>query len=96
MARLDALDIGGTAVLKGTVAPVAEVPLDPEQLVRGQRTVTGVHNYEPRHLAEAVDFLVGDGMHLPWERMLGRPVDLVDLPSAFASPDGSYRTPVRL
>lgn len=96
VACLDALDIGGTAVLAGTVAPVPEVPFDPERLVRGWRTVTGVHNYEPRHLDQAVSFLAADGTALPWDRLLGTPIDLAGLASAFSRPDGAYRTPVRL
>lgn len=95
VACLDALDIGGTAVLAGTVAPVPDVPVDPERLVRGWRTVTGVHNYEPRHLYEAVEFLAADGKNLPWDRLLGPPINLTDLASAFDRPDGAYRTPVR-
>ena len=71
-------------------------PIDPEQLVRGWRTVTGVHNYEARHLIEAVDFFATDGKDLPWDRMLGTLLDLADLASAFDRPDGAYRTPVWL
>ncbi|WP_368502621.1 alcohol dehydrogenase catalytic domain-containing protein [Corynebacterium sp.] len=44
------LDIGARAVLVGSVATSPAVDLDPEWIVRGWRTVTGVHNYEPRHL----------------------------------------------
>lgn len=93
---LDALDLGGTAVLAGTVAPVGEVGLDPELLVRGLRTVTGVHNYEPRHLHRAVEFLAGPGTALPWERILGPAVELTELASAFTTEGGSFRTPVTI
>jgi putative phosphonate catabolism associated alcohol dehydrogenase len=48
---------GGTCVLAGTVAPVGDVPLDPERLVRRQATVRGVHNYRPDDLVTAVDHL---------------------------------------
>lgn len=48
---------GGTCVLAGTVAPVGDVPIDPERLVRRQATVRGVHNYRPDDLAAAVDHL---------------------------------------
>lgn len=83
-ACLDSLDIGGTAVLAGSVAPAGEVGLDPEQLVRGWQTVAGVHNYEPRHLAEAVDFLVSAGDVLPWEDILDGPIGLSDLEAEFS------------
>lgn len=81
---LAALNIGGTAVLAGTVAPVGDIALDPEWLVRGWRTITGVHNYEPHHLTEAVAFLEAEGEHIPWDAVLGGPVTLDELPAAFA------------
>ncbi|MFE7777143.1 zinc-binding dehydrogenase [Streptomyces sp. NPDC057445] len=56
---LAALDTGGTAVLAGSVSPAGSVPLDPEWMVRGLRTVTGVHNYRPADLQAAVTFLAG-------------------------------------
>lgn len=84
-AALDALAVGGTAVLAGTVAPVGDVDLDPEWLVRGWRTVTGVHNYEPHHLEQAVEFLAQQGGLLPWGRVLGQRYRLAELPQAFAA-----------
>lgn len=48
---------GGTCVLAGTVAPVGEVAIDPERLVRRQATIRGVHNYRPSDLTVAVDHL---------------------------------------
>ncbi|MGW4693696.1 zinc-binding dehydrogenase [Kitasatospora cineracea] len=54
---LDALAVGGRAVLVGSVSPGPAVALDPERLVRGLHTVVGVHNYRPRDLDAAVRFL---------------------------------------
>jgi putative phosphonate catabolism associated alcohol dehydrogenase len=51
------LRIGARAVLVGSVFPVPPISLLPEQLVRRQLTLTGVHNYAPKHLAAAVAFL---------------------------------------
>lgn len=79
---LASLDIGGRAVLAGTVAPVGDVQVDPEWLVRGWRTVTGVHNYEPRHLEEAVAFLDSEG---------DQPVPLDRLPEVFATASPAAR-----
>ncbi|WIM67117.1 alcohol dehydrogenase catalytic domain-containing protein [Corynebacterium breve] len=87
-----ALKVGGIAVLAGSVTPTKPINLDPEWLVRGWRTITGVHNYEPRHIKQAVDFLVTFGSVLPWGRILGGPIPLADLPIAFAHPDGAMRT----
>ncbi|TGD31515.1 dehydrogenase [Brevibacterium sp. S22] len=91
---LGSLGIGGTVVLAGSVTPGPEVSIDPEQMVRGWRTVTGVHNFEPHHLAEAVDFLAGDGAQLPWEDILAGPIPLADLPTEFAEPSRGLRTVV--
>lgn len=93
---LSSLGIGGTAVLAGSVAPGPDVDIDPEWLVRGWRTVTGVHNYEPHHLQEAVDFLAAEGQRLPWEEILGGPISLADLPAEFAEPSGGLRTVVNI
>lgn len=95
-ACIRALDLGGVTVLAGTVAPVPDVSVDPEWVVRGWRTITGVHNYEPRHLREAVGFLDCEGDQLPWDRILDGPISLAELPAAFASPSGALRTVVAL
>ncbi|WP_211978392.1 zinc-binding dehydrogenase [Brevibacterium sp. W7.2] len=93
---LDALGIGGTAVLVGSVSPGPHVPVDPEHIVRGWRTITGVHNYEPRHLTAAVDFLAAAGSALPWDDILGGPIGLNDLSAEFAHPTPGLRTVVDL
>lgn len=80
---VDSLRIGGTAVLVGSVAPSDPVALDPEWLVRGWRTVTGVHNFEPRHLAQAVEFLEQCASELTWDGIVGEPIGLEEVPSAF-------------
>ena len=54
-AALRRLEVQGTAVLAGSVASAAAVGIDTETLVRGHITITGVHNYEPRHLTQAVE-----------------------------------------
>ncbi len=89
---IGSLGIGGTAVLAGSVTPGPTVSIDPEQMVRGWRTITGVHNFEPHHLAEAVEFLAADGAALPWEDILGGPIPLTDLTQEFAHPTRGLRT----
>ncbi|TDE16000.1 zinc-binding dehydrogenase [Jiangella asiatica] len=73
---LAALDIGGRLVLAGAVTPVAPVPVDPERVVRSWLTITGVHNYEPRHLAEAIGYLDASRSAWPWERLVSPAVPL--------------------
>lgn len=89
------LDIGGTAVLAGSVATSPDVAINPEWLVRGWRTVTGVHNYEPHHLTQAVEFLAHS--RIDWAKVLSRAIGLRDVPEAFTTRgDGGLRTPVLL
>ena len=51
------LGTGGTLVLVGSVIPTRPVSVVPERIVRGCLTVRGVHNYAPRHLQGALEFL---------------------------------------
>ncbi len=55
---IDMLRVGGRYVLAGVVNPGAMVTLDANLLMRKMLTLTGVHNYHPRHLIEALDFVV--------------------------------------
>lgn len=68
---LDALAVGGTAVLVGSVAPGEPVTLSPERLVRGLHTVIGVHNYRPADLVTAVGFLTAHHKAFPFAELVG-------------------------
>lgn len=74
--------VGGVAVLVGSVSPGSEVCIDPESLVRRLATVTGVHDYDPRHLAAAVDFLERSWRTLPLDELVGATHALADLDTA--------------
>ncbi|MGY0500365.1 zinc-binding dehydrogenase [Nocardia sp. FBN12] len=94
-AALRRLDIGGVLVLAGSVAPTPPLPVDPETLVRRWLTITGVHNYEPRHLRRAVDFLVRTVREYPWDEVVAEPVALTQLGAALHRPPiGILRTAV--
>lgn len=82
---VDALDVGGTAVLVGSVSPGPSVGLDPERLVRGWHTVTGVHNYAPRHLLTAVGFLAATAARFPFADLVAGRHPLDDLAAAFTA-----------
>jgi putative phosphonate catabolism associated alcohol dehydrogenase len=64
-------DVGAAVVLVGSVYPVRPIDLDPEAVVRRMLTIRGVHNYGPRHLSRAVDFLAGAGDRYPFEELVG-------------------------
>jgi threonine 3-dehydrogenase len=85
---LDALDIGGRLVLAGSVAPAPPVPLDAERVVRGWLTVTGVHNYEPRHLRAALDLLTRTRETVPWHELVTPAVGLDQVGRLLTGPAG--------
>ncbi|MFI5714557.1 zinc-binding dehydrogenase [Nocardia sp. NPDC051750] len=83
-AALSRIDLGGTLVLAGSVTPGPTVALDPEAVVRGWLTITGVHNYEPRHLVRAVEFLTRTHRTLPWNELVAAPVELTAIGTVLA------------
>lgn len=92
---LGRLDIGGTLVLAGSVTPGPPLTVDPETVVRHWLTITGVHNYEPRHLHQAVKFLDETRKHYPWDALVVEPVPLEGIAGALnPPPPGKLRTAV--
>lgn len=55
---INALRIGGEMILVGAVFPVPALNLLPEQVVRRMLSIQGLHNYAPRDLAMALQFLM--------------------------------------
>ncbi|UGT62581.1 zinc-binding dehydrogenase [Nocardia asteroides] len=89
------IDLGGTLVLVGSVTPGAAVQVDPEAVVRGWLTVTGVHNYEPRHLYEAVAFLNITRDRYPWASVVAPPVALAEVEAVLVpTPPGILRASI--
>ncbi|MEU8669423.1 zinc-binding dehydrogenase [Streptomyces anulatus] len=80
---LDSLDVGGTAVLVGSVAPGEPVGVDPERVVRGLHTVVGVHNYRPADLQRAVDFLAAHHHLFPFAGLVEGRYALGEVGAAF-------------
>lgn len=92
-----ALRMGGKLIELGAVYPVAPTTLLLEQLVKRNLTICGQHNYSPRHLAAAVDFLENQGQSFPFPSLVEQWITLSDLPAAVA-PDrcgASIRVGVR-
>ncbi|AIY00133.1 hypothetical protein ART_0534 [Arthrobacter sp. PAMC 25486] len=78
------LDIGAVAVLVGSVHPVDKVPVDPEAMVRGLKTIRGVHNYTPRHLIDAVSYLEERHDAYPFAELVSPTNPLSELDSAMS------------
>lgn len=64
------------------------MPLPSEWLVRGWRTITGVHNYEPRHLEQAVEFLTDS--QIDWDTVVSAPIALDDVPAEVEAAPGTF------
>jgi putative phosphonate catabolism associated alcohol dehydrogenase len=90
------LGTGGVLVLAGSVMPGSRIEISPETMVRQWLTITGVHNYEPRHLTRAVKFLERTLEAYPWRTMVAEPVGLDAIASALThAPDGKLRAAIK-
>jgi threonine dehydrogenase-like Zn-dependent dehydrogenase len=65
-AGIEFLRTGGRYALGGLVSPDAFVRIDANRLVRKLLTLRGVHNYHPRHLVEALDFVRANRKRFPF------------------------------
>ncbi len=74
----------GRYVTAGLVLPAAPVDLDASLLVRGMLTVRGVHNYRPRHLARALDFVAHSRATVPLADVVSIQMPLDEIDEAFA------------
>ena len=61
---------GGILVLVGSVFPTPPVPISPEQIVRRNLTIRGVHNYVPQDLLQAVEFLTNHHHDFPFAELV--------------------------
>ncbi|MDR3621395.1 MAG: zinc-binding dehydrogenase [Paludisphaera borealis] len=68
-AALPLVRVGGVLILIGSVCPTRAVPVVPEQIVRRCLTVRGIHNYRPRDLEAALDFL-GSASSFPFDSLV--------------------------
>ena len=76
------LRLGGTLILVGAVFPSEPIPLAMEQIVRRNLTIHGIHNYGPRHLSQAVEFLQAAQHTWPFEEIVSHWFSLQDVASA--------------
>lgn len=75
--------LGAKIVLVGAVFPGEGVRLHTEKIVRSQLTITGIHNYGPRHLASALRFLEHASAKFPFAELVSRWYPLHELDRAF-------------
>ncbi len=79
---LELLRTGGVYALAGLVHPGPALEIDGEDLLRRCLTLRGVHNYAPRHLRAAVDFLGQHVASLGLEAVIRAPVPLAEIDEA--------------
>jgi putative phosphonate catabolism associated alcohol dehydrogenase len=90
---LQMLRVGGRYVLGGLVNPNANVTIDANVLVRRWITMRGIHNYHPRHLIQALDFVMANRTRFPFKDIVDSKFALKDLDIAFKK--ASERTVLR-
>lgn len=67
---LDLVRTGGSYILAGLVSPGALATIDAHRIVRKMVTLRGIHNYHPRHLLEALDFVVTNQRRYPFAELV--------------------------
>jgi alcohol dehydrogenase len=80
---LAVLRTGGRYVLGGLVSPDANVTIDANVIVRKWIELKGIHNYHPRHLIQALDFVVANRNRFPFKSIVDSKFALKDLALAF-------------
>ena len=78
------LRIGGRYVIGGLVNPGARFTLDGNDILRGWITIMGVHNYHPRHLIQALDFVMSNRERFPFAALVDSKFSLDQMDEAFA------------
>lgn len=89
-AGVEALRVGGTIVLVGSVSPAPDVPVSLEAIVRRCLTIRGLHNYRPDDLVAAVAFLERHHGTYPFAELVSAWFPLAEVDAAFraaADPD---------
>ena len=74
---------GGHYAIAGLVHPDSALHLTGETLIRKCLTLRGTHNYAPRHIDAAIDFLSRHRSNHPWEALVSPPFPLSRLDEAF-------------
>lgn len=78
------LRVGGRYVLAGVVNPQALVTLDANLILKKMLTLLGVHNYHPRNLIEALDFVVANRCRFPFDELVDAHYSLDQVSEAMA------------
>ncbi len=77
------LRTGGRYLIAGLVNPGSAFTLDGNDILRRWITLKGVHNYHPRHLIQALDFVIGNRERFPFAEMVDSRFSLDQIDEAF-------------
>ncbi|MFQ5936325.1 MAG: zinc-binding dehydrogenase [Acidiferrobacterales bacterium] len=80
---LQMLRTGGRYTLAGAINPDSNVTIDASMLIKQWITVRGVHNYHPRHLIQALDFVTSNRHRFPFKEIVDSKFRLEELDTAF-------------
>jgi len=78
------LRIGGRYIIGGLVNPDSNFEIDGNEILKKWITLKGVHNYHPRHLVQALDFVMSHRHHFPFADIVDSKFSLDQLDEAFA------------
>lgn len=92
-AGIQMLRTGGHYVLAGVVNPESFVKIDVNLILRKLITLRGVHNYHPRHLIEALDFVTINRNRFPFKELVDGKYSLDQVGQAMS--DAANRTVLR-
>ncbi|MAV36956.1 MAG: hypothetical protein CMJ59_16030 [Planctomycetaceae bacterium] len=82
-AGLEMLRKGGRYTTAGLVSPGADITFDANLLVQRMITLRGIHNYHPRHLIQAHDFVLRERTNLPFGELIEACFPLAQINHAF-------------
>jgi len=78
------LAVGGRYAIGGLVNPNDHFTVDGNEILRKLITLRGVHNYHPRHLIQALDFVMANRDRFPFGDLVDSKFSLDELNEAFA------------
>ncbi|MGO1117657.1 zinc-binding dehydrogenase [Rhodovibrionaceae bacterium A322] len=81
---LSMLSVAGRYIIAGLVNPNDEIRIDGNQILRKWITLKGVHNYHPKHLIQALDFVMANRDRFPFKELVDSRFSLEELDDAFA------------
>ena len=78
------LRTGGRYMITGLVNPDSNFAIDGNEILKKWITIRGIHNYHPRHLVQALDFVMANQSRFPFADIVDSKFSLEELDEAFA------------